>query len=483
MTSFYRHLALFAATAFAVFVAATSTLAPAAESKRQTNIVLLVADDLGYGETGCQGNTEIPTPHIDALARNGVRMTSGYVTASYCSSSRAGFLTGRYQTRFGHEFNPTGEYNLSPLAGLPLTQKTMADHLKAAGYATGLVGKWHLGGHEKFHPQNRGFDEFYGFLHEGHYFKPAPYEGVETFLRKKDLPAGEGVRQRKGDIIYSSHMGHDEPLYDKHNPILRGRKPIVEQQYLTDALTREAKAFISQHAEEPFFLYLAYNAVHSPMQATFAYLRKVGDIGDVHRRIFAAMLANLDTSVGAVMEHLREHKLEENTLVFFISDNGGPTRELTSSNLPLRGGKGSLYEGGVRVPFIVQWKGVLPAGKVYRQAVTSLDILPTALAAAGAPAVETDGVDLKPYLTGQNQQAPHDVLFWRMGTRTALRKGDWKIVRHGAKASFELYDLAGDISETKNVAAAHPKEFAQLRAEWQRLNSQMIAPVWQRPRR
>jgi len=455
---------------------------------QKPNIVLLVADDLGYGETACQGNPQIPTPHIDALARNGVRMTSGYVTASYCSSSRAGFITGRYQTRFGHEFNPTGKYNLSPLAGLPLSQKTIADRLKAAGYATGLVGKWHLGGHEKFHPLNRGFDEFYGFLHEGHYFKPPPYQGVLTFLRQKKLPAGSGPRVRKGDVIYSSHMGHNEPEYDQHNPILRGRQPLVEKQYLTDALTREAKAFISRHADQPFFLYLAYNAVHSPMQGAEKYLQRFEKIEDVHRRIFAAMLANLDDSIGAVVQHLRDKELEDNTLIFFFSDNGGPTRELTSSNLPLRGGKGSLFEGGVRIPFIVQWKGVLPANQVYAKAVSSLDILPTALAAAGQPPVESDGVNLAPFLTGKNLKPPHNVLYWRMGPRTALRRGDWKIICNGnnpssSKAAFELYNLAADLGETRNVAAAHPKEFTQLHADWERLNAQMVSPVWQRPQR
>jgi arylsulfatase A-like enzyme len=328
--------------------------------------VLIFVDDLGYGELGCQGNPQIPTPHIDSLAENGVRFTDGYVTASFCSPSRAGLLTGRYQTRFGHELNPVGRHNLDPRAGLPLSERTLADHLKTAGYATGMVGKWHLGGTERHHPLRRGFDEFYGFLHEGHFYVPPPYDGVTSFLRRRVLPEGAtGTRWTEGNIVWTSHMGHDEPPYDADNPVLRGVRPTDEDAYLTDALTREAVAFIDRHKEGPFFLYLAHAAVHSPMQGADRYMERFSDIDDIHRRVFAAMLSNLDDSVGTVLDKLRNEDLLERTLIFLISDNGGPTRELTSSNRPLRGGKGDLYEGGIRVPFLMQWSGVLPAGTVY----------------------------------------------------------------------------------------------------------------------
>lgn len=229
------------------------------------NIVLLLADDLGYGELGCYGGKDIPTPHIDALAAGGVRCTDAYVTASYCAASRAGLFTGRYQTRFGFEFNPIGAKNEDSKIGLPPGEQTVADALRDAGYATGLLGKWHLGGTAKFHPQRRGFDEFYGFLHEGHYFVPPPWEGTTTWLRRKALPGGGRGRwtSKNGRIIWSTHMGYHEPDYDANNPILRNSQPIDECEHLTDAFTREAVGFIERHQVQPFFLCVSYNAVHS----------------------------------------------------------------------------------------------------------------------------------------------------------------------------------------------------------------------------
>ena len=199
-----------------------------AEDPRRPNIVLLLADDLGYGELGCQGNPQIPTPHIDSIARNGIRFTSGYVTAAYCSASRAGLLTGRYQTRFGYEFNPTGAHNEHPDAGLPGSQLTLARHLHNAGYTTALIGKWHLGGHAKYHPLRRGFDEFFGFTHEGHFYVPPPYREVTTMLRRKISPDGRKGRwiSPDGKLVYSTHMGNDEPAYDANNPIVRGGQPV-----------------------------------------------------------------------------------------------------------------------------------------------------------------------------------------------------------------------------------------------------------------
>ena len=451
---------------------------------RRPNIVLLVADDLGYGELGCQGNREIPTPHIDSIAKNGVRFTAGYVTAPFCSASRAGLMTGRYQTRFGYEFNPIGAHNEDPRIGLPVTETTLAEHLRDAGYATGLVGKWHLGGHAKFHPLRRGFDEFFGFLHEGHYYVPPPYRGVTTMLRRKTLPGGGTGRWigKDGKTVLSTHMRSNEPAYDANNPLLRGGQPVTERAYLTDAFTREAVDFIGRHRERPFFLCLAYNAVHSPLQGADGSLRKFAHIKDIHRRIFAAMLANLDDSVGEVLKKLRDERLAENTLVVFLSDNGGPTRELTSSNKPLRGGKGDVYEGGIRVPFLMQWNGRLPKGTVYRHPVISLDVYATAAALSGKPMKRSiDGVDLLPHLTGRDKRRPHETLFWRSGRRTALRSGDWKLLRNPrrrAKTKWELYDLSKDTGESRNLAATNTAKFDELERVWKRLNAEMKPPLW-----
>ena len=453
------------------------------------NIIILLADDLGYGELGCQGNKDIPTPHIDSIAKNGIRFTDGYVTAAYCSASRAGLLTGRYQTRFGYEFNPTGAHNEDPDAGLPPSETTIADMLADAGYVNGLVGKWHLGGTAKYHPFRRGFDEFFGFLHEGHYFVPPPYLGTTTWLRRKALPGGGKGRwtSKDGRTIYSTHLGN-EPDYDADNPIYRAGQPVNEENYLTDAFTREAVDFIDRNADRPFFLYLAYNAVHSPMQATDKYMKRFAHIDDVHRRIFAGMLSNMDDSVGAVLDKLRKEKLEENTLVFFLSDNGGPTKELTSSNLPLRSGKGDVYEGGIRIPFLCQWKGKLPAGKIFTKPVISLDIFATAAAiAAAAPRKSRplDGINLLPYLQGTENGRPHQELFWRLNQKTAIRLGDWKLLRNprrGEEPRWQLYHLTNDPAETSDLATSHPEKLQQLQKAWKTWNDQMIDPVWT-PRR
>ncbi len=454
--------------------------------RSRPNIVILLADDLGYGELGCQGNRQIPTPHIDSIAERGVRFTSGYVTAPFCSASRAGLLTGRYQTRFGYEFNPIGAQNDEQGVGLPASEVTLAQLLHDAGYTTSLVGKWHLGGTAPFHPLRRGFDEFFGFLHEGHYYVPPPYRGVTTMLRRRSLPNGGKGRWISGDgqLIYSTHMGYDEPPYDANNPILRGGQPVEEPLYLTDALTREAVDFIDRNKDRPFFLYLSYNAVHSPLQGADDYMKRFASIEDIHRRIFAAMLSNLDDSVGAVLSKLRDEGLEGNTLIFFLSDNGGPTRELTSSNAPLRGEKGDVYEGGIRVPYLVQWKGTLPAGRVYHQPVISLDIFATAAAVAKTPMPKRetiDGVNLLPFLNEIEEGQSHDVLYWRTGSRTAIRAGDWKLLRNqrgSSSADWELYNLAEDVSEAKDLAQQNPDKLRELTSAWEKMNAEMAEPIW-----
>lgn len=341
--------------AIALGLALSAATALAAGSAKP-NVIIILADDLGYGDLGFQGCLDIPTPRIDSLARNGVRCTNGYVTGANCSPTRAGLLTGRYQQRFGHEFNPAETRN--ERFGLPIFETTIADRLKAAGYVTGIVGKWHLGFDRRYHPLERGFDEFFGFLGGSHPYFPG-----------------------RGPAIY------------------RGTRAVGEQEYLTDAFGREAVSFITRHKDQPFFLYLAFNAVHLPKQATDDRLARFASITDPARRNYAAMLAALDLAVGKVLDTVRSERLEEKTLIFFLSDNGGPTRMggiNGSRNEPLRGSKRTTLEGGVRVPFVVQWKGKIPVGTVYEEPVIQLDILPTALAAAEVgirPEWHLDGVD------------------------------------------------------------------------------------------
>ncbi len=449
-----------------------------AADRKRPNIVILFADDLGYGELGCQGNTQIPTPHIDAIAKNGVRFTSGYVTASVCSPSRAGLLSGRYQARFNYHINVMPHTLEGSAFGIPAAETLLGERLKRAGYRTGLIGKWHLGSRADFNPTRHGFDYFFGFAHEGRYFVRPPWTGATTLLRRKTLPDGKTGRWTRpdGKLIYHDIFHNNEPLYDLNNPMLRNTTVVEEKRYLTDAFTDEAVRFIDRNKSRPFFLYLSYNAVHSPLQGADAYMEKMSHIKDVHRRIFAAMLANLDDSVGAVMKKLRDEGLEDNTLVFFLSDNGGPTKELTSSNAPLAGGKGTYYEGGIRVPFMAQWKGMLPAGTTYNHPVISLDIYATAAALAGEPASKDrcDGTNLMPYLTGRNPGRPHDQLLWYFRGRGALRVDDWKLVKaHRKKNTFELYNLANDEGEANNLAQTEADRLSRMRTTWKDMVDQM----------
>ena len=451
--------------------------ASAAEPAKRPNIVILFADDLGYGELGFQGNEQIPTPHIDAIAKQGVRFTAGYVTASYCSPSRAGMLSGHYQAKFGYHTNVMPHTVEGSDLGIPGEEITLGEQLQQAGYRTGIIGKWHLGSRSDFNPTRHGFDYFYGFAHEGRFFVRPPYDGVTTMLRKKPLPDGKtGFWARPEGKMFLHDMLGNEPLYDLNNPILRNTEVVEETRYLTDAFTDEAVKFIERNKEQPFFLYLAYNAVHSPLQGADAYMKRMSHIDDMQRRIFAAMLSNLDDSVGTVMQKLRDEQLEENTLVFFLSDNGGPTKELTSSNLPLRGGKGDYYEGGIRIPFAVQWKGHLPAGKTFEQPVISLDIYATAASLAGKPvsSERTDGVNLIPYLQDEAHGAPHERLFWSYRDVGALRQGPWKLVKTTSQQQpFELFNLERDLGETEELSDVEPERFLQMKTAWEKMAAQM----------
>ena len=471
--------------AWMALVVLAGTSLPAAEPTRP-NLVLVVVDDLGYGEPGCYGSRDGLTPRLDALAQQGTRFSQGYVTAPFCAASRAALLTGRYQTRFGFEFNPIGARNADPAIGLPPGELTIADRLRGVGYATALIGKWHLGGTDRYHPQRRGFDEFFGFLHEGHYFVPAPWQGVRTWLRRTTLPDGaRGLwTSPDGRVFWSTQIATQEPPYDAGNPLLRGSQPTAESAHLTEAFTREACDFITRHRAQPFFLCLAYNAVHSPMQATDAYWDRLAHIADPQRRIFAALLAQWDAGLGRVVDTLAQHGLNEQTLVVVVSDNGGPTKELTSRNDPLRGGKGELYEGGIRVPLVIRWPSSLRAKPVIDAPISTLDVSTTMLDLAGVTirAEARDGLDLRPLVAGAESTLSREALYWRVGRQAAIRQGDWKAVRRakpGVEEAWELYDLAHDLSEARNQAAAEPERLRALVALWERWSGAQRAPLWE----
>jgi arylsulfatase A-like enzyme len=426
--------------------------------RAKPNILLIVADDLGYGDIGVHGGNAVPTPNIDKLARSGIRCTNGYVSAPYCSPSRAGLLTGRYQTHFGHEFNP--HEGAPDKLGLPLNLRTIADLLRAVGYRTGLIGKWHLGFSKDHHPLSRGFDEFFGFLVGGHNYA----------LHKDAEPK------------FKTAMAE--------NVIHRGRELQKLEGFATDLFTDEALNFMKRHQQEPWFLYLAYNAVHTPLEISDKLKQRVpADVQDPARRGYLALLIGLDDAVGRILAQLQASGADEDTVVIFISDNGGsgvaPFLAYNAAiNRPLRGNKGQTLEGGIRVPFFIAWPGKLPAGKTYDHPVIALDLLPTACVAAGAKVpAGIDGVDLMPRLLGKNKAPPHDALYWRFGPQKAIRKGDWTLVdwRDFAKKSnsgWQLFDLSKDIGQQHDLAAKHPDIVAELSQAWQRWDAGNIAPLW-----
>ena len=417
---------------------------PIFAEQKKPNVIVIVADDLGYADLGCQVSKDVLTPNIDSIAKAGVRFTSGYVSCPVCSPTRAGLMTGRYQQRFGHEFNP-GPPDIAAFKpfGLPLDEVTLPQRMKKAGYVTGMVGKWHLGYSNQFLPMNRGFDEFFGFPGGAH-----------------------------------SYLDWDEK---EVNPVMRGKEVLHGKDFLTETFAHEAAAFIDKHQKEPFFLYMPFNAVHTPMEVLDKYRQRFSGVDNRKRQTYLAMLAALDDGVGDILKMVRKCELEEDTLIFFLSDNGGPTTKNTSRNDPLRGFKSQIWEGGIRIPFMVQWKGHLPAGKTYDQPVISLDVHATAVAVAGGefPAQKKlDGVNLIPYLMGDTKQPPHDFLFWRYGEQWAVRSGDWKLTHFSQETGTQLFNLANDIGENNNVAEKNPNIVKKLQDAWNSWNSQLVEPKW-----
>ncbi len=432
-----------------------SSLALTAQPRRP-NLIVILADDMGYGDIGCYGSPDVPTPNIDALARAGTRFTDAYVSCAVCSPSRAALLTGRYQHRFGHEFNSGPiERETEINFGLTARELIIPQHLKAHGYRSMAVGKWHLGVRPGFHPQERGFDEFFGFL-----------TGGNAFITKQ-TPSGRAVGA-DGD-------GARIPA-KRADPIRRGNDPVEEDRYLTDAFGDEAVKFIDRNKANPFFLYLAPNAIHTPLHAIDKYIDRVVGIKSEKHRLLAAMTVALDDTVAAVMAKLKQTGQDRNTLVVFLSDNGCPVVTGAGTNGPLNGEKATYYEGGIRVPFILHWPGRVPAGKVYSKPVVSRDILPTFLAAANIKvSTAFDGVNLLPFLN--NNATPHDALFWRGGKGRAVRKGKWKLLEYGDQLS-QLFNLETDLGERTDLSAKHPEIVKDLRASWNAWSAQMAKPAW-----
>jgi arylsulfatase A-like enzyme len=415
---------------------ATASSASFAVVAAQPNIVLLFADDAGYGDFGFHGSKHFKTPHLDHLARSGVRLSQFYVTGATCGPSRAGMLSGRYQQRFGYEeINVPGIMSphsklLGDEMGLPTNLKTMGDYLHDLGYRTAVFGKWHMGVADRYHPLRRGFDDFYGFR-----------GGARSFF------------------------AYPNPKATAHeNWIERGFENYQEHEgYLTSVLADEVCDFIERHKDKPFFAYVSFNAVHTPMQADPQDKDQFPQLeGD--RRTAAQMMLSMDRACGQIINKLDEVGVAENTIVVFTNDNGGPMDKNGSNNYPFSGVKGTQLEGGIRVPGLIAWPGHLQRGTVYEKPTSTLDLIPTFIGAAGGDPANVeglDGVNLLPYLLGTQDGRPHQTLYWKMETRGTIRDGDWKLLRYPDRPA-ELFDLASDPGEQNDLASKHPARMKEL---------------------
>lgn len=420
-------------------------------AQEKPNIIFLFSDDGGYADFGFQGSKEIKTPNLDKLASEGVRFTQAYVTEATCGPSRAGLLTGRYQQRFGFEENNVPGYMSDVSAkqgedmGIPLSESTIGDYMKKAGYQTAFYGKWHMGGADRFHPNKRGFDEFYGFRGGARdYF---PYKGApEESLNKLERNFGD----------FKEHEG-----------------------YLTDVLADDAIKWIEKNKKKPFFAYLSFNAVHTPMQATKEDLARFPELSGTRQEL-AAMTWALDRACGKILDKLKELGLDKNTLIVFSNDNGGPTDKNASINLPLSGTKSNHLEGGIRVPFVLKWSGKIKAGTTYNYPISTLDLLPTFFEVGGGNPSELkniDGVNIIPFVQGVKTERPHPILFWRLGVRAAVREGDWKLLRYSDRPA-ELFNIEEDASEQKDLAVYYPDKVRQLFKKLYEWELTLERPAW-----
>ena len=470
----------------------TAAAVPAAQ--RPPNIIVIMADDLGLNDVTTHGGGRaaegVPTPHIDSIARDGVRFDQGHAGAAVCTVSRAALMTGRYPWRFGVEFTPTpgamarvagalyaDPNRLHPVLvdkdkaaqakdfndlGMPASEMTMAELLKPRGYHTLHIGKWHLGSTPQMRPNNQGFDESL-FMESGLYL---PEKDPRVVNSKQDF-----------DPI-------DKFLWPnmRFGVSYNGGTWFEPNQYLTDYFTDEAVTAIARNKHRPFFLFLAHWGVHTPLQASKEDYDALPQIADHRRRVYGAMIRSVDRSVGRVLQALKEHGLDDNTIVIFTSDNGAPGYiGIPDVNKPFRGWKLTQFQGGLRVPYVAKWPARIAAGTRYAAPITNIDILPTVVAAAGGqPPTDRpmDGVNLLPYLTNPGNLQPPRSLFWRDGPYRAVQDQGWKLIESARPAKDWLFNLTEDPTEKTNLAALQPQRLAQLKALLKAHHAQMPPPQW-----
>ena len=430
------------------------------------NLIIIFADDLGYNDISFERETQIRTPNIDQIGENGISFSDAYLSASICSPSRAGLLTGRYQDFFGYGKNVLFAPK-DPNMGLPLSEFTMADLFKTKNYVTGIIGKWHLGAHESLRPNQRGFDEFFGHLTGGHRFFPEEL----TLQDETEVKA------------------HSQAYRTK---ILRNTTRVDIDDYLTDEFSDEAVKFIDNNSNKPFFLYLPYNAPHGPIQAPEKYVDRFPQIKNMQRRVYAGMISSMDDGVGKIISKLKEEKIYENTIIIFLSDIGGPNKNGRVDNFPFSGFKGSdLYEGGIRTPFLMQWPNKIKPKTKYSKPIISLDIFATMKSIINPELElpnEIHGKNILPYILGEKEGYPHEDLFWKYNgsfniinndtikvpPRYAIRSGKYKMIIEEDETF--LYDLNNDVSETNNLAELENAIVKELRQKIMSWDSKTMEP-------
>lgn len=402
------------------------------------NIIIILVDDAGYADFGFMGSQDLQTPNIDQLAAQSVRFSDAHVSASVCSPSRAGLLTGKYQQRFGYECNEGDGYT-----GMDTLQVILPKMLQKQGYVTAAFGKWHLGFEKGQQPLQKGFDYHYGFLSGGRSYFYRPDKDDRT---------------------------------DAKTALLENNRQVIFDGYLTDVLGDKAVDYIKKNAHHPFFMYWAPNAVHTPMEAGKADLEK---FVNHPRQLLAAMTFSLDRSVGKIVAELKRQGLYDNTVIFFLSDNGGATNN-QSSNFPLKGFKGNKYEAGHRVPFFVSWPKQISGGSTFQGLSSALDIFPTAIEAAGItqnPPDGLDGVSLLPFLKKIKNGNPHEQLIWRKDLAAAIRVNQYKLIRISGLGE-RLYDLSNDLGETKDLQFTQPETFSLLKQKLLNWEKDKMKPIW-----